>query len=464
MDQPAADCPRRKYEDQIMLPTLKLFGLRLLNTSRNNAAQLLLESPGKTTVAFLNAHCVNIAAQDRAYKRALRAADHILPDGIGIRLAAKLSGQRLEDNLNGTDLCLPLCQEAARRGKSLFLLGAAPGVAEEAARNLTLKVPGLRIVGTRDGFFDDSHSDDVIAEINQTNADIVMVAMGVPLQDVWLHRHRRSLNAQLALGVGALFDFKAGRVQRAPKLVRQANLEWLWRLGAEPRRMFNRYVIGNPLFVGRAMVHAARNRPQTRSAMPGSKRLLDEGVALLALVLLSPVFLATAIAVKATSRGPVFFLQERVGFRGQRFQMIKFRSMYLDAEERRAELLKDSDRDAICFKMRADPRITSVGRFIRRFSIDELPQLINVLRGDMSLVGPRPALPSEVAQYPTPAMRRLHAVPGITGVWQVSGRAEIGFERMVAMDVAYMRSKSLVLDLILLALTARAVFSGRGAY
>lgn len=447
-----------------MLPTLTLFGLRILNSDRASAVRQLLTRPGKTTVAFLNAHCVNTAAQDRRYRRALHGAEYVLPDGAGISLAAKLTGARFKENLNGTDLCLPLCQEAARQGKSLFLLGAAPGVAADAARNLMHKVPGLRIVGTQDGYFDQSQSDAVIADINATGADIVMVAMGVPLQDVWLHEHRDKLQAQLAMGVGALFDFNAGRVQRAPQAIRRAKLEWLWRLGLEPRRMFKRYVIGNPLFVARAIKHAFQNRQPASAAMPRSKRLLDQTIASLAIIALSPVFLATAIAIKATSKGPVFFQQERVGYRGETFQILKFRSMYTDAEARRAALLTESEREGVCFKLKKDPRITAVGRFIRRFSIDELPQLLNVLRGDMSLVGPRPALPCEVAQYPTPALRRLNAVPGITGIWQVSGRAEIGFDRMVAMDVAYLRSKSLLLDLVLLFMTARAVVSGRGAY
>jgi len=447
-----------------MTKTLSLFGLPLLNADRTSAVSHLLGRAGKTTVAFLNAHCVNTAAHDKAYARALRAADVVLPDGAGISLAAKLTGRKLRENLNGTDLCMPLCREAARQGKSIYLLGAAPGVADDAAKNLITRVPGLRIAGTQDGFFDEQDSQSVIDEINQSGADIVMVAMGVPLQDVWLHQHRNALDAQLVMGVGALFDFTAGRVSRAPAAVRKAKLEWAWRLAMEPRRMFKRYVLGNPMFVARAMMHAAQHRKTLASAMPLSKRLLDISVASAAILALSPVFAATAIAVKATSRGPVFFHQKRVGLQGETFSMIKFRSMRQDSEALRAELLSQSERDDVCFKMKADPRITGVGKVIRRYSIDELPQLLNVLRGDMSLVGPRPALPSEVALYPTGALRRLNAVPGITGIWQVSGRAEIGFARMVAMDVAYMRSKSMVLDILLLALTARAVFSGRGAY
>ncbi|MEL6584342.1 MAG: sugar transferase [Pseudomonadota bacterium] len=200
------------------------------------------------------------------------------------------------------------------------------------------------------------------------------------------------------------------------------------------------------------------------AALPLSKRLLDICAASAALILLSPVLICTMIAVMLTSPGGAFFVQNRVGYRGGSFGMIKFRSMYKDADARRAALVADSDRSGVCFKLKNDPRITPVGRFIRRYSIDELPQLINVLIGDMSLVGPRPALPQEVSQYPQYARERLNALPGITGVWQVSGRADVSFEDMVAMDIAYVRGVSLWSDLRLLLLTVPAVLSGRGAY
>ena len=251
-----------------MLPTLSLFDLPVLNADRRTAICYLFDRAGQTTAAFLNAHCVNTAMGDAAYKRVLRKADVILPDGAGMSLAAKLSGGALTENLNGTDLCLPLCQEAAKRGKSLYLLGAAPGVAEDAARNLMLKVPGLRVVGTHDGYFDQQNSEPVIEQINASGADIVMVAMGVPLQDVWIQQNRKALNARLVMGVGALFDFAAGRVRRAPKAVRQMKLEWVWRLGLEPRRMFKRYVIGNPVFIARALTNAARATHPQQVGMP----------------------------------------------------------------------------------------------------------------------------------------------------------------------------------------------------
>jgi exopolysaccharide biosynthesis polyprenyl glycosylphosphotransferase len=194
------------------------------------------------------------------------------------------------------------------------------------------------------------------------------------------------------------------------------------------------------------------------------KRPFDLTLGLIILAMLAPVFLIIAALVKFTSAGPVLFVQKRVGKNGVPFAIYKFRSMYMDAEARRAELLATSDREGICFKSKNDPRITPVGRWLRRLSLDELPQIFNVLKGDMSLVGPRPALPSEVAAYPARAMQRLSVLPGITGLWQVSGRAEIGFNEMVELDIKYARNGSLWADLIILLRTFEAVFSGRGAY
>lgn len=203
--------------------------------------------------------------------------------------------------------------------------------------------------------------------------------------------------------------------------------------------------------------------PQTRSNLTW-KRPLDLAVGLLALAVAGPIFLIIAALVRLSSPGSVFFAQTRIGKNGQPFKMYKFRSMYIDAEARRAEVLAQSDREGICFKSKNDPRITSVGRWLRRLSLDELPQILNVIKGDMSLVGPRPALPSEVAAYPARAMQRLSVLPGITGLWQVSGRAEIGFDEMVELDIQYARNAGLITDLSIMLRTFGAVFSGRGAY
>ena len=195
------------------------------------------------------------------------------------------------------------------------------------------------------------------------------------------------------------------------------------------------------------------------------KRLMDILLSICAIVAGSPVFLITALLVKVTSPGPIIFSQVRVGRYGRHFKFYKFRSMYIDAEARKAELLKHNESgDGVIFKMKKDPRITPVGRFIRKFSIDELPQLFNVLLGDMSLVGPRPPLPSEVRSYSLEERKRLNITPGITCIWQVSGRSELPFSKQIALDKEYIASRSAWKDFLILLKTVPAILTGKGAW
>ncbi|MEF3273686.1 MAG: sugar transferase [Chloroflexus sp.] len=192
--------------------------------------------------------------------------------------------------------------------------------------------------------------------------------------------------------------------------------------------------------------------------------MLDVTVALVAIVLTAPIMLVTAILIKLESPGPVIFKQVRVGKDGEHFYCYKFRSMYVDAEQRLRELQAQNEADGPVFKMKRDPRVTRVGRVIRKLSIDELPQLFNVLKGEMSLVGPRPALPSEVARYTYEQLGRLHAIPGITGLQQVSGRSDLDFKRWVELDLQYIAEQSIWKDIEILLRTIPAVVLGRGAY
>lgn len=195
------------------------------------------------------------------------------------------------------------------------------------------------------------------------------------------------------------------------------------------------------------------------------KRFFDIVLSAVALVLLLPLFVVVAILIKATSPGPIFFVQIRVGKYGRTFSFYKFRSMYVDAEKRKAELMaQNQSADGVIFKMKKDPRITPIGRFIRKTSIDELPQFLNVLFGDMSLVGPRPPVPSEVSQYTLEDRKRLMVRPGLTCLWQVSGRSDIPFKKQVSLDKEYIRSQSLWKDIVILLRTVPAILSGRGAY
>jgi exopolysaccharide biosynthesis polyprenyl glycosylphosphotransferase len=191
---------------------------------------------------------------------------------------------------------------------------------------------------------------------------------------------------------------------------------------------------------------------------------MDRIVAALALLLLAPVLLGIAAAVRISSPGPVLYRQERVGLNGRSFTMLKFRSMVVDAD-RQLDLLRDANiADGLLFKLRDDPRVTPVGRWLRRLSLDELPQLLNVLGGSMSLVGPRPPLPVEVARYDSSVSRRLLVKPGLTGLWQVSGRSDLPWEEAIRLDLRYVENWSLAVDLLILWKTGRAVLSRSGAY
>ena len=449
------------------LATDELFGLPLVNAVRADAAEEIVRAAHtgmKKVVNFVNAHCVNVAGQDADYSHALGRSDLLLPDGSGMRIAAKLAGVAMGENLNGTDLFPEICERAADRGLPIFLLGGTYGVSGEAGRTMRALFPALQVAGSMHGYFDSKDEELVIARINASGAKILFVGFGVPLQEKWIERNRHRLDVPVILGVGGLFDYYSGRIPRAPQAIRNVGCEWAWRLAQEPRRMAKRYLYGNAAFLVRALHHAVDVRGIASAVSDGLKRSLDLVVTLVALTFLMPIFLAVAAAIKWEDGGPVFFKQTRVGMEGRNFKMLKFRSMYIDAEARRAALLAHSERDGTCFKMREDPRITRTGRFIRRFSLDELPQLFNVISGEMSLVGPRPALPVEAESYSGNCWDRLKGKPGLTCIWQVSGRADIPFEKQVEMDRDYLSMRSLMVDFGLLFKTVPAVLSGRGAY
>nr|WP_167218926.1 sugar transferase [Kribbella shirazensis] len=213
---------------------------------------------------------------------------------------------------------------------------------------------------------------------------------------------------------------------------------------------------------GLSLLHL--ERPSVSGGPHVLKSIFDRVVGCLLLLAVAPLLLITAILVKLTSRGPVLFRQTRVGRGGKQFQMLKFRTMVVDAEARKAELHALNQGNEILFKLRDDPRVTRIGRYLRRFSIDELPQLVNVLRGDMSLVGPRPPLPAEVARYAIDDARRMLVKPGLTGLWQVSGRSDLTWEESMRLDLRYADNWSIALDLLILWKTARAVLGSDGAY
>jgi len=213
---------------------------------------------------------------------------------------------------------------------------------------------------------------------------------------------------------------------------------------------------------GLTLLHV--DHPQLGGVRIVLKSLFDRCVAAVVLILLAPVLAGLGMAIWLSDRGPALFTQVRVGKDGRVFRIYKFRTMVVDAEQRRAQLFASNDTDGVLFKLRRDPRVTAIGAHLRRWSIDELPQLINVLLGDMSLVGPRPALPDEAARYADHVRRRLVVKPGLTGLWQVNGRSDLSWDESVRLDLRYVENWSLVLDLQIMGKTISALARGAGAY
>ena len=195
------------------------------------------------------------------------------------------------------------------------------------------------------------------------------------------------------------------------------------------------------------------------------KRVLDIALSATAILMASPIFIIVAICIYVENPGPIFYTQTRVGLNGRTFPFYKFRSMVMGADKMKDELLDQNESgDGVIFKMKNDPRITRIGRFIRRFSIDEMPQFLNVFIGDLSIVGPRPPVPREVAEYTLEDRKRLHVKPGLTCFWQIQGRSEIPFDEQVRLDLQYIRSSGPLSDLVIMLKTVPAVLFGKGAY
>ncbi len=224
--------------------------------SQDQAGAIVAQGDGKALLAFVNPDCLNMAYTNSRYRQVLQQAARVLPDGIGLKIGCRMRGLGLAANVNGTDLFPRLCERAAREGWSLFLLGAQPGVAEQVAQNMQARYPGLLITGVQHGYFTPEEEAGMIDRINASGARVLLVAFGVPRQELWLAEHQAALTPPVRMGVGGLFDFYSGRIPRAPLWLREIGLEWVWRLLQEPGRMWRRYLLGNPLFLYRVWKQA----------------------------------------------------------------------------------------------------------------------------------------------------------------------------------------------------------------
>lgn len=240
-----------------------MFGVTLANPTFPEALAQLADwchDGQHRQVAFLNAHCINVLHQQPAYRNSLFGFDWLLADGFGVRLASLVLAQPLKDNLNGTDLFPALCTELSPRQSRVYLLGGRPGVASAVAEWIASNYPNLQVVGHRDGYFREDEEPQLLAEIRGLQPHLLLVALGVPNQELWLAKHRHNLPPGLALGVGGLLDFYSGRIRRAPQWLRELGLEWLFRLSQEPLRLANRYIVGNLLFFYRLWRHSMQRK------------------------------------------------------------------------------------------------------------------------------------------------------------------------------------------------------------
>lgn len=362
-----------------------------------------------------------------------------LPVGLlGLLLARWLLRQHLNvDRLRGDSMSrllllggpssiahLAASLERSKGAGYLPVAAYTPGIYE-----LTQFEPesGLPILGNRP----ETHS--ILDAIDTCRADAVAISAGVQLHPQTL----RQLGWELASkNVGLIM---------APALTDIAG-----------PRIHTQQVSGLPL------IHVTT--PTLEGGQRVAKRLFDIVISALLILIASPIMAAVAVMVRAESPGPILFRQDRVGIEGGQFRMLKFRSMVVDAEERLAELAHRNEGQGVLFKIKNDPRVTRVGRFLRKYSLDELPQLFNIFAGSMSLVGPRPPLPREVEAYEHDVRRRLLVKPGLTGLWQVSGRSNLSWQDSVRLDLYYVENWSLAGDLVIILRTVRAVFRSSGAY
>ena len=250
----------------------RLEGISVRNITMSEAVEAVLsiEENGKTRqIHFVNAHCVNIASRDREYLRILKEADIVFPDGIGVKLAGLLLGTEVKENVNGTDMFPLLCEALSGSGRSLFLFGGPPGGAEKVGAWIGRNYPGVRVSGFEHGTVPLEREDYLIRKINDSEADLLLIALGVPLQEKWLDRNVSRLRPRVAMGVGGLFDFYSGQIPRAPQWMRKTGLEWTYRLYQEPKRMWRRYIVGNPEFLWRVLrARYLRRKPNSNGTAP----------------------------------------------------------------------------------------------------------------------------------------------------------------------------------------------------
>ncbi|SMY16432.1 WecB/TagA/CpsF family glycosyltransferase [Photobacterium aquimaris] len=442
---------------------IKWFGIDIFNGYQDVALKIIkkmiIAIPKSTPslIGYVNTDCLNKLKDNTTYRENLAKFNLVLPDGVGLKLALKLKGILPGDNINGTDFSPKVLELAAKENWSVFFLGGESNISHKALMKFKYSYPNLRVAGSHHGFFD--NNEEVIDLINKSNTQILFVGLGTPIQEQWVINNYKKLSVRVVICVGGMFDYYAGKVQRAPLLIRQMGFEWIYRLYQEPKRLWNRYIIGNANFIFWNVLNALNIK---MSCFYFLSRFIDVIISSIALIIWLPFHIILYFLLFIIERKNPIFKQVRVGKNGQRFLMYKYITMdndiILDKDK-----IKNNTSGGIRYKSKHDPRITKIGYWLRKFSIDEIPQFFNVLKGEMKLVGPRPALESEVDKYTQLHKLRLLIKPGMTGIWQISGRSELSCRKQFELDLNYVMTRNIMMDLLIIIRTIPAVISTRGA-
>ena len=444
----------------------------------------LRQSSGSQTVSFIDAAGLSMANEQADLKQAFSSVDLLIPRGRGINVSMNLINRGQMPSANSSSLYRELLLSLEAFEKPVILFTDNKKAAHKTELEITKLYPNLNLQITICDTQYDKSTQWFLDKIKEKNPSSVLFALETPLQERLMSRVKSKCEVPLLVTLGhPLFDaifevsegFNLSRLRHSvlfsPMRFFKTFVGTLYKIPNSDEKRNSRINTilrqwGWSTRIKRLSIRTKSSLWLLRCKMQSIlKRSIDLLGAGLGLLLLLPLLIPVAVGIKVTSPGPLFYSQVRVGHRGKLFRMWKFRSMYIDADARKAALMEQNESsDGVIFKMKKDPRITPIGRIIRRLSIDELPQLYNVLIGDMSLVGPRPALEAEVAQYPVLARARLEAMPGLTGLWQISGRSDLPFDKQVLLDTAYVNQQSAMNDVKLIAKTIPAVVSGKGAY
>jgi len=432
---------------------LNISGIKISNLNTQEFLELLLvpNSRARTKkVLYVNAHSINIASQDYKFKDIINNSDILYVDGWWVVWLSRLLGKPLKERISAGDFFDIFINKCIEEKKSLYFLGGGCSLSQELSSVLGRKYPALLVAGLSPGYFGLEEESKIVDKINQSKPDILLVGMGSPRQEYFIARNASRLEADFVWAVGGLFNLLSGRSKPAPFIMKRLGLEWLFRLFQEPGRLWKRYLFGNAVFLYRALVEIMfhwLNLDKEKLVYNIIKRAIDIFLSLVMIFLLSPLFILISLGIILDSCGPALFLHKRVGKGGKEFIIYKFRTLLKSADP---YMEKPNDSDAC---------ISRFGRFLRKSYLDELPQLFNVLKGDMSLVGPRPEMPFIVDRYNAEQRKRLLVTPGITGLWQINRPQNIYIHANLEFDQDYIKNRSTFLDAVIFLKTVIIPFS-----